>query len=104
MQAPSPAPRPHSRLPPSLAAILTAAALVLLLAHFTNRLNPQWDTLYYQDMAANGTLGNHHLVAPFAYRPAAPLLIGILARAAHAGYDDTFRLCAEIMSAVFIVV
>jgi hypothetical protein len=86
-----------------LVAVLVAAVVVLLVARFTNHLNPKWDMLYYQDMAANGLVGNHHLVAPFAYRPAAPLVIGALARAAHEDYADTFRTCAQLMSMVFIV-
>lgn len=84
-------------------AVLVAAVVVLLVGRFNNRLNPEWDMSYYQDMAANGLLGNHHLVAPFAYRPAAPLVIGAIARAAHTNYTDTFRACAQVMSMVFIL-
>jgi hypothetical protein len=71
-------------------AVLVAAVVVLLVGHFTNRITPEWDMLYYQDMAAHGVLGNHHLVAPFAYRPAAPLVIGAIARAANANYRTRF--------------
>ena len=90
----------------SLTVVLVAAVVVLLVAPFTNHIDPlslRWDMLFYQDMAANGILGNHHLVAPFAYRPAAPLFIGAVARAAHTNYTGTFRTCAEVMSMVFIV-
>jgi hypothetical protein len=86
-----------------LMAVLVAVVVVWLVGYFTNHMTPEWDMLYYQDMAAHGILGNHHLVAPFAYRPAAPLLIGAIARATHANYADTFRICALIMSIVFIV-
>lgn len=87
-----------------LTAVLVAAVVVLLVGRFTNRLDPVWDVSYYQDMAANGILGNHHLAAPYAYRPAAPLVIGAVARAGHTSYTDTFRTCAQVMSAVFILV
>jgi hypothetical protein len=84
-------------------ATLVAAAAVFLVGQFTNRVGPRWDMIYYQDMAANGVLGNQHLVAPFAYRPVAPLTIGVLARALRMNYTDAFRMCAEAMSVVFIV-
>jgi hypothetical protein len=84
-------------------AVLVAAVVVFLVGRFTNHLNPEWDMIYYQDMAEHGILGNHHLVAPFAYRFAAPLIVGAVARATHTAYTDTFRACAQLMSMVFIL-
>ena len=86
-----------------LVAVLVAAVTVLLVGHFTNHFNPEWDMSYYQDMASNGLIGNHHLVAPFAYRFAVPVLIGSVARTTHRNVADTFQTGAQVMSMVFIV-
>jgi len=77
--------------------------LVLLIGLRTNCLPHKWDTLYYVDMAQNGVSGNRHLAAPFAYRPAAPLLIHSLALMLHANPQMTFRWCNRLMCVVFIV-
>ena len=80
-----------------------AASLVLLISALTNRMPPKWDMQCYLDMATNGLIGNKALVAPFAYRPGAPLLVGGIARLLHSDPLATFRACAHIAGTAFIL-
>lgn len=59
--------------------------------------------LSYVDMASRSMLGNRHLVAPFAYRPGAPLLVGAIARVFHSNVATTFRICVHVMCVAFIL-
>ncbi len=86
-----------------LGIVAIATLVVTAVALLTNRMTPEWDMKYYLDMAADGVIGNKHLVAPFAYRPAAPLLVGAIARALNLGPEVAFRICAHLMCVVFIV-
>jgi hypothetical protein len=83
--------------------LIGAALLVAAISLLTNRMAPKWDMECYLDMASNGVIGNKHLVAPFAYRPAAPLLIGAIAHLFHADPERTFRFCAHLACIVFVL-
>ncbi len=72
---------------------LIAAVLVVGLDAVTNSLDISrytWDWFHYIDMAEHGVAGNPGLVAPYAYRPIAPLLAGAFAdvtgRSVHLGF------------------
>jgi hypothetical protein len=78
--------------PGSLTVLLIATLVVLSVGLFTNRMLPAWDMVCYVDMASHGVVGNTHLVAPFAYRPGAPLIIGGIARLLHGNVETTFRV------------
>lgn len=80
-------------------AVLTVAALALL----TNRMALEWDMSYYLDMARHGIRGNHNLAAPFAYRFAAPLLVGGIARLFGTDTELTFRVACALMCLAFIL-
>jgi hypothetical protein len=57
--------------------VLACLLIVLALDGLTNELDTAryyWDFALYYDMAENGLADNDHLVAPFAYRFATPLL------------------------------
>lgn len=84
-------------------AILIASLVVVLVDLLTNSMAPRWDMAYYVDMARNGIIGNHHLVAPFAYRPGAPGIIHAIARVLHVDAELAFRACARVMSVAFLV-
>lgn len=58
---------------------------------------------YYIDMASRGLVGNKDLAAPFAYRPGAPLLVGLIAKGFHCDPETTFRVCNGLMCVVFVV-
>jgi hypothetical protein len=64
---------------------------------------PEWDMKCYLDMAANGIVGNQHLVSPFAYSPAVPLIVHTIARAANIDTGIAFRGSGYVMCAIFIV-
>ena len=89
--------------PRSITVLLIAALIVLDVSLLTNRMPPKWDMAYYVDMAAHGLLGNARLVAPFAYRPAAPLLVGMIAGLFHIDPGTAFRISAHLMCVGFIV-
>jgi hypothetical protein len=80
-----------------------AVAVVALVNFFTNHMPPEWDMKYYVDMARRGVIGNPGLVAPFAYRPGAPLLVGLVARVTGLDVESTFRACSSLTSVLFIV-
>ena len=92
--------RPASTLGAILAIALGSVAIVWLL---TNHMPPQWDMHYYIDMAAHGLIGNNDLAAPFAYRPGAPLLVGLIAGVLHCDPEITFRMCNALMCVLFVV-
>jgi hypothetical protein len=79
----------------SLIAALLAAALIVLIDKYTNRVDVlqghAWDFLYYQDMVKNGLLGNDHLVAPYAYRFATFLLIRQIITFTHIALPTAFK-------------
>jgi hypothetical protein len=83
--------------------LCVAVAVVALVGFFTNHMPPEWDMKYYVDMARHGVIGNPGLVAPFAYRPGAPLLVGLVARVAGLDVETTFRACSYLTSVLFIV-
>jgi hypothetical protein len=70
--------------------LILAVFLTALVDGFTGLMPPKWDPEVYTDMARNGVLHNDHLVAPYAYRPAMPLLAGALARALDAPLSAAF--------------
>ncbi len=81
----------------------TAILIALAIGWRTNYLPPKWDTEYYVDMATHGLVGNRHLAAPFAYRPAVPLLIHALAGLLRISPEVVFRACGWLFCIVFTV-
>ena len=77
-----------------------AAGMVAILSATTNERapHPHWDMVAYRDMAANGLIGNKGLVGPFAFRPAAPLIVGAISRHTGLSIADTFRASVRLMS------
>jgi hypothetical protein len=57
---------------------------------------------YYRDVAEHGLLGNPGLVAPFAFRPAAPLIIGAVSRLTGWTIEETFRAGCRLMGVLLI--
>lgn len=85
------------------AALLIATLVVVIVDLLTNSMAPRWDMAYYVDMARNGIIGNHHLVAPFAYRPGAPGIVHAIARVLHVDAEVAFRVCGRVLSVGFLV-
>ncbi len=83
--------------------LVLATLVVTAISLLTNRMPPQWDMKYYLNIATDGLIGNKGLVAPFAYRPAAPLLVGAIAHLFKTDPESTFRMCAHVMGVVFIL-
>jgi hypothetical protein len=88
----------------AIAVFLAAVTVVATLSVLSNRMRPRWDSVYYLDMATSGLAGNHHLVAPFAYRPIAPLTIGAIARTLHMDPVTTFRAGAHVAALALLLV
>ncbi len=89
---------------PVFFSVLALGIFIVVALHFvTNHMKPEWDMKYYLDMATNGLVGNKTLVAPFAYRPGAPLLVGTIARTLHLQPEITFRICDALMCVVFFL-
>ncbi len=86
-----------------LAAAAIAVGVVIAVTLLTNHMASRWDMHYYLDMAVHGLRGNRGLAAPFAYRPGAPLLVGVLYRILHTNAEYTFRVCDAAMCVVFIL-
>jgi len=85
-------------------AVLTMAiSVVFVIWLLTNHMTPQWDMAYYLDMATRGLIGNKNLAAPFAYRPAAPLIVGVIAHVFRSDPETMFRVSDAIMCVVFIL-
>lgn len=57
----------------------------------------------YLDMASNGVIGNNHLVSPFAYSLAVPLIVRALAHLLHLPATTAFHLCAYMACIAFII-
>ncbi len=85
-----------------LLGLFACIALVIIIKMMTNLTPPVNDAIYYVDMAEHGVAGNDHLAAPFAYRPAVPMIV----RALHALFSVTipegFRLLV-LVSAVALL-
>lgn len=92
-----------SRLRDFAAISITAAVIIGAFLLMTNREVPKFDMVHYVDMADHGILNNQKLIAPFAYRFAAPLFIGVLARVLGIDTITAFRVCACIASGLFII-
>lgn len=86
-----------------LKVLAVATVLVAVVKLFTNHMQPRWDMIYYLDMATHGLSDNHHLVAPFAYRPGAPLIIGAIAHVLHANPERVFHTCTYLACIGFVV-
>jgi hypothetical protein len=91
--------------PAIISLFLLAISIFILasLAVLTNRMALEWDMSYYLDMARNGLVGNRNLAAPFAYRFAAPLLVGAIAHTLGADTELTFRICCALACILFIL-
>lgn len=74
-----------------VSALLIAVALVALVDRATGTMPPRWDAADYTAMARRGVIGNDSLVAPFAYRPAVPLLAGAVSRIFATPVDAAFQ-------------
>lgn len=81
--------------------LLAAAAWVAAVDLATNSTGPLWDATSYVDMAEHGLAGNEHLVAPFAYRPAVPLLARFVAGAFDLDVLTGFAIVTRV--AVFLL-
>ena len=86
-----------------LVVLAVAAGMVAILSATTNEMASQWDMAAYRDMAANGLIGNKGLVGPYAYRPAAPFIIGAISRRTGLSIADAFRLSVRLASVALIV-
>jgi hypothetical protein len=78
-----------------LISALLAAALIILIDLFTNRVDVleghAWDFLYYRDIVINGLVGNDHLGAPYAYRFATFLLVRQIILYTHLSLPIVFK-------------
>jgi hypothetical protein len=87
---------------------MTAGAIAFLLVSAllacTGQTRPAHDGLHYLEMAQNGFTDNAGLSAPFAYRPAVPLLAGALARLAGIPAEEGFLAIALLSSWALLVV
>ena len=101
--APSPAPAGARKARVFISVLLAAVSLVAALSVLTNRMPARWDVVYYLDMATNGLAGNHHLAAPFAYRPVVPLTVGAIARMLHADPEATFHAATHVIAVILLV-
>src|ERR1019366_7185238 len=99
----SPAPASGRQVRVFISVLLAAVSLVAALSVLTNRMPARWDVVYYLDMAANGMAGNHHLAAPFAYRPVVPLTVGAIARMLHADPEATFHAATHVIAVILLV-
>ena len=78
-------------------AVLVALAAVAITDAFTGTIpRPLFDGWFYSDMAANGIAGNPRLVAPFAYRPAGPLIAGFIAELFSVPVPTAFGILARL--------
>ena len=80
-------------------ALVFALAFVFVLDLFTNSLNIYryyWDHTHYLNMAEHGVLRNPDLVAPYAYRPAIPLLAGLVSDVLGRSVLTGFRLITYV--------
>jgi len=78
--------------------VLACVLLVAALDGLTNELDTAryyWDFALYYDMAENGLVNNDHLVAPFAYRFATPLLARALTDILPEGREIVILASAE---------
>lgn len=77
---------------PQVIGIAIAIAAVVFVDLLTNTVFPaaQHDSIYYLDVAANGLIGNPNLVAPFAYRPLVPMLVGAIVSVTGADLEVVF--------------
>ncbi len=78
-------------------ALIVAVISVVVIDLFTNSLNTLkfgWDHTHYIDMAENGITDNLFLVAPYAYRPATPLLAGFIGETMGRSAIAGFRMLA----------
>lgn len=80
-----------------------AAVILGALGLMTNQMVPKFDMAYYIDIANHGILNNPKLAAPFAYRFAAPILVGLMARVLGLAIVAAFRISAVAASFAFIV-
>jgi hypothetical protein len=86
-----------------LAVFGIAMLVVLAIALRTNRMVPEWDMQCYLDMAANGVIGNRHLVSPFAYSLAVPLIVREIAHLLNLDAALVFHACAWLACIAFVV-
>ena len=82
-------------------ALCTAVALAAFVGIFTNATPPMWDGQSYVDMARVGIADNPNLQAPFAYRPAVPLLAGEVSKRLSITVEESFRLIGRIAAVLF---
>lgn len=80
-----------------------ATFVVLAIGLRTNRMTPAWDMRCYLDMATNGVIGNRHLMSPFAYSLAVPLIVHALAHLLNLPAAIVFHLCAYVACIAFII-
>ena len=82
-------------------ALCAALALAVFVGIFTHATPPKWDGQSYVDMARVGITGNPNLQAPFAYRPAVPLLAGELSKRLSITVEESFRLIGRVAAVLF---
>jgi hypothetical protein len=88
---------------PYLYAFIIAIAIISLVYVRTNLIPPKWDAVYYVDMAKSGIIGNANLVAPFAYRPAMPLMSGAISTLLSVPIEDGFKIVGGISAFCFLM-
>jgi hypothetical protein len=94
----------YSRVWEHIGIIALAVCVVMLVRFFDSTpMPPMWDAVYYLDMAAEGITDNTRLVAPFAYRPAAPLILGSIASILQVEPLAVFRFGTFIATTGFIL-
>ena len=82
--------------------LMAAVVLVLAVDMFTNTTGPVHDANAYVDIAENGLLGNENLVAPFAYRPALPLIVSALSKISSLPVMDSFRIVNRVCAVLVL--
>jgi hypothetical protein len=86
----------------SIVALIIAALMVCGIDIVTNEDIPAHDAVLYIDMAREGILGNQHLAAPYAFRPAVPLLVGVTSSVFSLPVEEAFRITTRL-SGVFLL-
>ena len=87
----------------ALIGLLMSVLLVRFIGIFTNTIAPAWDGIIYYVMAQYGVINNPHLVAPFAYRPAVPIMVRLLSMYLKIKCVDLFGIFAQMSAITFVL-
>jgi hypothetical protein len=85
-----------------LIAIALAISLVAGIDLLTPHQSPIADAVFYVNIAKHGIIGNNELAAPYAYRPAVPLVAGTIARIMGITYETAFVWIARVSAVTLL--